>query len=333
MGTIFSGQANRRPDPHGDVLRGEPGLRRDVFPRGDGFTFSLSDGRKMGYAEYGDLDADPSRTLLFLHGTPGTRFFWHARHSMEAERAGVRVIVPERPGFGLSTPHSGRTLLSHADDLAELMDHLRLSTAVVLAFSAGGPYALAAAFRLRERVRKVVIVASLSPPFVGSPGSVTEGMATMSRVAYFLCRKVPFALRWAVRLMAKQNLRNVFEPERDELQEEENAVFRNDIALRRLMAMSTLELYSRECGFAAETEDYLLFGRDWGFDLAQLPESVPLFVYGGMIDDKTTPNMWNLIVKRCPNIAKQSHLQPGKGHLYFYELFPNILKDIGFVRS
>lgn len=330
MGSIWTKQAAADTDPHEEELRSDPNLSRSLYPRHDGLSLRLSSGRVLGYAQYGNPEAPATRTLLFLHGTPGTRFFWHRRHSDDAVRAGVRVIVPERPGFGLSTPDRNRTILSHAKDLEELLDSLKIDHAIAVGFSAGGAYALGAAYILRERLSKVVVVSSLSPPLVGVAGAVTEGMSSMAWIAYFLCRRIPFAVKWIVRCMSRQDVQNIFEPTRNELQEEENHVFRNDVELRRLIATSTLELYSRPHGADAEAEDYVLFGRDWGFKLTDLPPEIPVYVYGGMIDDKTTPNMWRLIVQECPNVSKQSHLQPGKGHLYFYELFPRILQDLGF---
>ena len=41
-----------------------------------------------------------------------------------AERAGVRLISPDRPGIGLSDPLAGRNMLDWADDIAELLDQL-----------------------------------------------------------------------------------------------------------------------------------------------------------------------------------------------------------------
>jgi pimeloyl-ACP methyl ester carboxylesterase len=60
----------------------------------------LSDGRSVGYAEYGDpLD----KPVLHFHGFPSSRFEGH-RPTMDeiATRLQARVIVVERPGIGLS---------------------------------------------------------------------------------------------------------------------------------------------------------------------------------------------------------------------------------------
>lgn len=66
----------------------------------------LSDGRKLGYSEYG---AQRGLPVLGFHGTPGSRFMFRLVHE-PARRLGLRIIAPERPGFGLSTFQHNRTL-------------------------------------------------------------------------------------------------------------------------------------------------------------------------------------------------------------------------------
>src|SRR5215210_6713320 len=88
-------------------------------------TATLTDGRRLSWAEYGSPDGAP---LVMLHGTPGSRlqFQWM---DVPAVAAGVRVIAPERPGYGASDRMPGDiTLAAYADDLRQLIDHLELPT-------------------------------------------------------------------------------------------------------------------------------------------------------------------------------------------------------------
>jgi pimeloyl-ACP methyl ester carboxylesterase len=331
MGAIFSSANEKDEDPLRDELRRDPILQRRHYPRLDGETLTLPDGPRLGYAKCGATAASEARTILFLHGTPGTRFSWHEGHSERCAQAGIQVVVPERPGFGLSSPRRNRSLLSHAEDMAVLLDHLNLWKVVVVGYGAGGPYALALAYRIPDRCSKVAVVSSLSPPKVSGQDSVTIGMSPLSKFGYMLARKFPAALRVVVAIMAIAARRVVFDPTRDDYTEEENSLFRADIGQRRLMAASTLELYSRNYGARAESDDYALFGRDWGFELSQIPSSVELFVYGGDCDDKFTPNIYKLIVQSCPNVSRASHLAKGEGHLFYFKHFSSLLQDLGLV--
>ena len=59
----------------------------------------LRDGRRLGYAEFGDPRGKP---VLFFHGYPGSR--WDgAETGHAAERVGVRLIAPIGPAWACRT--------------------------------------------------------------------------------------------------------------------------------------------------------------------------------------------------------------------------------------
>jgi pimeloyl-ACP methyl ester carboxylesterase len=118
-------------------------------------TIRLGDGRALAYSEWGDLAGRP---VILLHGMPGSRLLCP---DPEATRlAGIRLITPDRPGYGGSDPRPGRTRLTWVDDLSALMDRLAIDTCPVIGWSGGGPYALASAYRLPERVSSIALVAA-----------------------------------------------------------------------------------------------------------------------------------------------------------------------------
>lgn len=50
------------------------------------------------------VDEGKVRNVLYFHGNPGSRFFFLQEHAKIAKKALTRVIVVERPGYGLSSP-------------------------------------------------------------------------------------------------------------------------------------------------------------------------------------------------------------------------------------
>ncbi|MFB6106103.1 MAG: alpha/beta fold hydrolase [Halobacteriaceae archaeon] len=126
-------------------------------------SVTRSGGRRLTYATYGDPDGDP---LLFHHGTPGSRLCG-ALLDDAARAAGVRVVAPDRPGFGGSDPDPGRTLGDWADDCGALADALDLPAFAVAGFSGGGPFALAAG--TDPRARAVGLVGTAAPGDGGGP--------------------------------------------------------------------------------------------------------------------------------------------------------------------
>lgn len=77
-----------------------------------------------------------------------------------ARAAGLRWISPDKPGYGGSDYHRERSLVSWADDLAALACHLGLDRFALAGESGGGPFTLAAAYRLSGRVIVVALIAS-----------------------------------------------------------------------------------------------------------------------------------------------------------------------------
>jgi pimeloyl-ACP methyl ester carboxylesterase len=68
-------------------------------------AIELAGGRTLSYGVLGDPDG--AATVVVLDG-PGSRGLARAAGPAAAER-GLRLIAPDRPGFGRSTPRPGRT--------------------------------------------------------------------------------------------------------------------------------------------------------------------------------------------------------------------------------
>ena len=120
---------------------------------------TLPDGRQLSWRIWGDLDGRP---LLRLQGTPGSRLSIPPLHR-EWSVQRLRVIMVDRPGFGLSTRLPGHRVIDVADDYAALLDHLHLDSVAVVGISGGGPHALAFAVRHPDRVRALSVVAGVPP--------------------------------------------------------------------------------------------------------------------------------------------------------------------------
>lgn len=140
-------------------------------------TARLDDQRVVSYTEYGVSDGRP---VVFLHGTPGSHLLG-ALFDDAARRNSVRLIAPDRPGYGRSTPWPGRTLRDTGRFVTAVLDHAGVASAGVVGFSGGGPHALALAATHGERVESVDIVAGATPPALeANPPTVRRVLATMA---------------------------------------------------------------------------------------------------------------------------------------------------------
>lgn len=137
-------------------------------------THRLPDGRTLAYAAVGDPDGAP---VLVHHGTPGSRMF-AALFEPVARDVGARLLVPDRPGYGRSSPPpSDWTWSDWCTDCTDLLAAESLDSVATLGFSGGGPFAIATGHS--ERVSRVGLVGTVVPPS-------RDGLAALGRVPVVL---------------------------------------------------------------------------------------------------------------------------------------------------
>lgn len=131
-----------------------PGTRQYVSASNvrDSQTMRLPDGRILGFAEYGRSSDYP---LMFMHGYPASRLETLGIDET-ARRHNIRVITPDRNGYGLTTFNPAHGILDWPADVQALAGHLGLRRFAVLGGSGGGPYALACAYRLPHQMLSAV---------------------------------------------------------------------------------------------------------------------------------------------------------------------------------
>jgi pimeloyl-ACP methyl ester carboxylesterase len=142
----------------------------------------LADGRVLRYQIAGTAHGD---AVLLLHGALGSRLV-HDSLSAAASDAGIRLVSYDRPGYGGSTPHPGRTVAAAADDVAAIADQLDVDHLAVWGQSGGGPFALACAALLPDRVAAAAAAAPLAPyqaPTLDWFAGMADDVAQMHRLA------------------------------------------------------------------------------------------------------------------------------------------------------
>jgi pimeloyl-ACP methyl ester carboxylesterase len=122
------------------------------------FDITLPDGRTLhGYDTGGD-----GVPVMWNHGTPNVGAPPRPLLGL-ADELGLRWVSFDRPGYGGSTAHPGRSVASSAADAATLADTLHLDRFASVGHSGGGPHAIAAAALQPARVIAVVALAGLAP--------------------------------------------------------------------------------------------------------------------------------------------------------------------------
>lgn len=291
-------------------------------PRAEG-RFFLPDGRRLGYAEFGDPSG---AVVLWFHGTPGARRQFPMIGRRAARELGLRVILVERPGSGMSDPHPYDAVADWATDMAHVADALGAERLGVVGLSGGGPYALAcgAVPPLAERVAAVAVLGG-TVPSVG-PDAVAGTVVDLARrfaPAVSALRRplaamttglvtplIPFA-HYAIQAVASSM------PEGDQVvfaDPEIEGMFIDDI------------LVCMQGGFQAVIGDARLFGRDWRFHFADV--RAPVRWWHGDADPIVSLPAAEQAVSRLP--GGELVLQPGESHLGGFAQADEVLK---FVRA
>lgn len=273
--------------------------RERALDKIDDRILRLSDGRALGYAQYGDPSAWP---VFLFQGTPTSRL----PHNPLDTSAPVRLVIPERPGLGRSDFLPGRTLLDWAEDVRELADHLGCDRFTVVGVSGGAPHALSCGVRLAQRIPLVGIVSGMGPL---APIGATNGMAAQRRFGAAVARHAPFLLRplfWAIRNPARNPERFV-QRFAEGFSSSDRALLA-DPTISSLRARSYAEATRQGVrGFAYEVA---LLARPWGFSLSNVESTVLL--WHGEEDASTPISMARHLATSLPR-CRATYL-PGEGH-------------------
>lgn len=279
-------------------------------------TLTLSDGRGLGYAEYGKPDGAPA---FYFHGHPGSRL--EPLFAADApERAGLRLIALDRPGYGLSDLQAKRTLRGWAKDVSEVADQLGFETFSVVGSSGGGPYALACAYELSGRVTKAGVISGVGP--YDAPGA-TAGMRRTNRIGFQLGARVPPLARLLMWSMARQ-LRK--QPERV-VDAVAAAMSPSDAAIVRRHEVREVLVADLREGFRqgsnGPARDVVLLGRRWGFRLEDIKP--PVNLWQGEEDTLVPPAMGRHMAKAIPDC--RATFYPGEGHLLVVDHIAEIIEQ------
>jgi pimeloyl-ACP methyl ester carboxylesterase len=274
----------------------------------------LRDGRQLAFAEWGDPGGRP---VIHHHGTPGSRLEHEGAPEVYRE-AGVRVITPDRPGYGLSDPLRGRTLIDWPADVAELADALGLDRFGITALSGGGVPALACAWAMPERLTGVVVASCPAP--MDRRGAL-RGMRLLNRAGVVLARAAPSLLAAGCRLMSRAVARypGFFY---EQARRDKPAADRSWLSVPevRLAEVATLREALRR-GADGYVRDVLLLARPWGFRLAEI--EAPVQLWHGDADTVVPPHHAYQLAAAIPRATLR--VCAGEGHMVMWNHLAEVL--------
>ena len=269
-------------------------------------NIAVGDDRQIGFAEFGDPQG---RAVFWLHGTPGARRQIPMEARVYAEQRQIRLIGVDRPGIGSSTPYQYDTVFAFAEDLRTIADTLGIDKFEVIGLSGGGPYTLACAAAMPDRVVAAGVLGGVAP--VRGVDGVSGGISTLISWAGPVVEVVGAPLRLAASQLIKL-IRPIGEPAlyayaRISPEADRKLLVRPEF---KAMFLDDLLNGSRK-QLAAPFADVVVFARDWGFRLDEI--KVPVRWWHGDRDHIVPFEHGQHVVARLPD-AQLTRL-PGESHL------------------
>lgn len=277
---------------------------------------STADGRQLAWEEYGDPAGPP---VFLFHGTPGSRF----DSDPFGSPIGARIITPDRPGYGESSPHPTRRLVDWPGDVCTIADHLGIDRFHVVGISGGGPHALVCAALLPHRVISAATVCGVGPlDWEGAD----EGMMP-SNVAANEAARTNHEMMFAIGQMMAGAILGDVDAALDMSSGDQPQIDRDTMATPEVRAMMrrTLTEAMRQGGDAYVVE-MIMFVQPWGFDLADI--TVPVRMWHGGVDVNVPLSHAHHLAANMPTATLT--VLPEHGHMslavsattVLHELFP-----------
>jgi pimeloyl-ACP methyl ester carboxylesterase len=268
------------------------------------------DGRVLAAVEGGDPNGAP---VIVHHGTPMSRLLYEP-HVADAKAHGLRLIGYDRPGYGDSTPQPGRAVADAARDVATIADALGIERFATWGISGGGPYALACAALLPDRVVAAASLAGVAP-YDAKDLDWLAGMGESNVEEFSLTLQGRDKLEPAVRDMrdamiaggvggVKEALRTLLSPV--------DAAAYSGATAEYMFAAFRVGSDERIDGWI---DDDLAFAEPWGFSVEQI--SVPVLLWQGVEDRFVPPAHGEWLARRIPTC--EPHLSPADGHITLLE--------------
>jgi pimeloyl-ACP methyl ester carboxylesterase len=243
------------------------------------------------------------RPLVVFHGFPGS----HIQGSMfeaHAKKYNVRILAPDRPGYGYSDPLPGKGLSEFLDGLNRALERKKIERFYVAGVSGGNPSALCTAARFGQRVLAVGSICGLAPY-----PEAREHFYKFARTGLDLAMKTPEIL---MRPFINQFLKGIKPEEKIDLmvrklsQPDQKALENLQVRATLLQSMAL----ARRQGAGGMVFDLKSFATRWPCQWQDIQS--PHFLWHGEQDRVLSHTMSEFVHAKIPH--SRLKLYPEEGH-------------------
>jgi pimeloyl-ACP methyl ester carboxylesterase len=257
-----------------------------------------------------EIGGGGSRVVLAHLGSPNAGVLYEP-WVRDAQERDLTLVTYDRPGYGQSTRHPGRTVADCADDVRTIARALDFDRCGVWGYSGGGPCALACGALLGDLVTAVATIGSPAPAeemgedfFAGMREGMREDLAQYDadRVGWERSNQEQWE---ALMALTMDDLRaswseNAVPADRDALAGEFGAWLHRAIH------------QGLEPGVGGwEDDDIETFHASWGFDPGDI--RVPAKIWHGTDDTFVSCSQGQWLARRIP--GAEADIRDGDGHM------------------
>ncbi|MGH3551646.1 MAG: alpha/beta fold hydrolase [Mycobacterium sp.] len=275
----------------------------------------LVDGRRVGVWRFGSAGGWP---LVWNHGGLTSCGLDATVMDVAGRQCGADIISIDRPGIGRSDAWNMPSIAQWPHIVERVANLLDLDDFAVAGWSGGGPYALACAAAMPQRVRAVASVAGMAP--VERARHVVELGLWEDRLLIPTARWAPWAAAAALWLLRHA-------PDRLVCREIPRFAGSRDRAALDPSLLSSLLAVHREAtrgGVSGMVDEYRRYYGSWGVDLGKVRQSVT--IWQGEQDTLVPMSMARRLASALPNSVLK--VVPSAGHLLPLVVADEIVEDL-----
>ncbi|VAW59761.1 hypothetical protein MNBD_GAMMA11-1168, partial [hydrothermal vent metagenome] len=275
----------------------------------------LSDGRRLEYAEYGDPRGIP---IIHIHGVLGGRYE-RLPDDLLTRELGVRLIIPDRPGYGLSDSVAHHSYLDFAHDLLELVEHLSLSTFSIMGLSVGAIYASAFAYIAPQKLKNIAMISS-TPPFRSFADY--EGLQPSLKLLIAFSKYLPTAAQMIARVAIRNACKDPIKFFANiPVSASDRAILSNPLYTEHFRSCLLSGSLTCHSGFI---QDIMISAEPWPFAFENIQKKIDF--WHGTQDTHSPLNRIRPVIEATEN--KQLHKIEGGGHFLIYHHWQKILQSL-----
>lgn len=280
-------------------------------------TIPLADGRQLAYAEYGDPEGFP---VIYCHSLLGCRLECDF-HSEILRQHHIRLIAPDRPGFGQSDITPDYDPLTWHQDTKVLSQHLQLQKFSVLTYSAGSLYGMILALAMPDRIEQLCMVSNVGL----NPSDADIALSRpFNRHMLKLAKKRPAIFKLLLGMMSismKHNIGKYLHLNRGSLCDNDHQFLESE----RFEVLRKSYIEARKQGVDAMAHEAMLYTNHVAIDARQI--TTPTTIWHGN-DDRIAPlPIIQPLIDTLPNA--DIHMIDHAGHYLLFSHWGKIIQKLG----